>query len=166
MEPNSSEESCSGISESIIDFIITIPIFDGLHAEDLQTTARHMNCITLEPGEYLFKEGDKGDYVCFVADGSLDVLKRSESYADVALTSLNRGRSIGEMSVIDNFPRSATVRARTRTTLVTLSRKAFDQLLDDHPKIGIKILKGISRLISQNLRKTSSRLVDYMLPLS
>ncbi len=87
-------------------------------------------------------------------------------YAFAALATLTKGRSIGEMAVIDDFPRSATVRARTKGTLVLLTRQGFEVILEQHPGIGVKILKGISRLLSQNLRKTSSRLVDYMLPLS
>ncbi len=128
--------------------------------------AAHMNFMDLNAGEVLFKEGEKGDYVCFVAEGSLDVLKKSEKGHYVTLATLLRGRSIGEMAVIDDFPRSATVRARTPAALVILTRKKFELILDEQPAIGVKILKGISRLLSQNLRKTSSRLADYMLPLS
>jgi CRP/FNR family cyclic AMP-dependent transcriptional regulator len=45
-------------------------------------------------------------------------------------------------------------------------RESFDLLLEENPQVGIKILKRISRLLSLNLRKTSSRLADYMLPLA
>jgi CRP/FNR family cyclic AMP-dependent transcriptional regulator len=83
----------------------------------------------------------------------------------VVISTLSKGRSIGEMSVIDKTPRSATVKAKTKATLVALSAEGFDLILDQYPKIGIKILKGISRLLSQNLRKTSSRLADHLLPM-
>ena len=94
------------------------------------------------------------------------MLKKNEKGKQVTLTALGKGRSIGEMAVIDDFPRSATVKARTKATLVILTRANFEKILDEHSKIGVKILKGISRLLSMNLRKTSSRLADYMLPLS
>ena len=81
-------------------------------------------------------------------------------------TSTNDTVTIGEMSVVDNFPRSATAKARTETSFLTLTQKNFDEILKNHPEIGIKILKGISRLLSLNLRKTSSRLADYLLPVS
>lgn len=82
------------------------------------------------------------------------------------ISSLHRGRSIGDMAVLDNFPRSATVRSRTKATLITLTRDSFETILDKHPRIGIKMLKGLARLLSLNLRKTSSRLADYMLPVT
>jgi CRP-like cAMP-binding protein len=82
------------------------------------------------------------------------------------LSTLAKGRSIGEMSLIDNITRSATIKARNHTKMVKLSRKGFDSILDSFPRIGNKILKGIARLLSLNLRKTSSRLADYMLPMT
>jgi CRP/FNR family transcriptional regulator, cyclic AMP receptor protein len=152
--------------KGIIDFLVNIPLFDDLKTEELYLVAGEMNFMDLEPGEILFKEGETGDYVCFVEEGSLEVLKRSEKGHYATLAILNRGRSIGEMAVIDEFPRSATVRARTSAALVILTRRGFDLILERHPAIGLKVLKGISRLLSQNLRRTSSRLADYLLPLS
>ena len=73
---------------------------------------------------------------------------------------------MGEMSVIDQLPRSATVKATTKSTLLKLSQEKLNYLLVEHSSVGVKILKGIARLLSMNLRKTSSRLADYMLPLS
>ena len=154
------------VTKSIIDFLLDIPIFDKLDTQELNIVSTYMNFVDMEPGEIIFREGDVGDYVCFLAEGSLDVVKKSEKGSYVVLATLSKGRSIGEMAVIDDFPRSATVRARTKGTLVLLTRQGFEVILEQHPGIGVKILKGISRLLSQNLRKTSSRLVDYLLPLS
>ncbi len=152
--------------DRIIDFLINIPLFDKLKAKELRIILKWMNLIEINKGEILFKEGDKGDYVCFIVDGTLDVLKESITGENVVITALSKGRSIGEMSAIDDFPRSATIKARTEAKLVILTRKSFELMLEEYPQIGIKILKSVSRLLSLNLRKTSSRLVDYMLPLS
>ncbi|MBW1721715.1 MAG: cyclic nucleotide-binding domain-containing protein [Deltaproteobacteria bacterium] len=154
------------ITKAIIDLLVNVPMFDTLTSDELRIVTRHMNFIDLEKGETLFKEGEKGDYVCFVVSGHLDVLKGAGGGNYVVLATLSKGRSIGEMAVIDNFPRSATVKAREKSTLVILTRKGFDMILSQHPPVGVKILKGIARLLSQNLRMTSSRLVDHLLPLS
>jgi len=68
------------------------------------------------------------------------------------------------MSIIDQTNRSATVRASKDATLLLLSRKGFDAILDNHPRIGIKILKKMTRLLSMNMRRTSSLLADYIKP--
>ena len=151
---------------ALVDSLSNIPLFDRLNGQELGVLAKYVNVIDVNPGEYIFKEGDNGDYVCFVEKGSLDVMKKSSAGGTAIIATLTRGRSIGEMAVIDNFPRSATIRARTKATLLTLTRSGFDLILEQEPTIGVKILKGISRLLSQNLRRTSSQLADYMLPLT
>jgi len=160
------EKSDKKLSAAIIDLLIHIPIFDKLDPEELKLLVKYMNIVEVKPKEVIFKEGERGDYVCFVAEGILDVLKTTETGSHVVISSLPKGRSIGEMAVLDNFPRSATVRSRTQGTLLTLSREAFENILDEHPRVGIKVLQGITRLLSLNLRKTSSRLADYMLPVT
>lgn len=150
----------------INNFLITIPIFEGLNSEELRIIAKHMNLIDVSAGEIVFNEGDAGDCVCFVVDGTLDVVKKSEIGDSTVISTLSKGHSIGDMAVIDEFPRSATVKARTKATLIKFSRENFDYIVERHSSIGVKILKGVSRLLSLNLRKTSSRLADYMLPIS
>ena len=151
---------------AIIDQLIYFSLFDGLKGNELKVIADSMNIFDIAQGEILFKEGDKGDYIWFVVDGAMDIIKESPPQGSVVIASLPKGRSIGEMAVIDNFPRSATAKARTKVTYITLTNKGFDAILKNYPEIGIKILKGISCLLSLNLRKTSSRLADYMLPVT
>ena len=157
--------SDTNLSKAIVDLLIDIPIFDTLTSDELRVISRHMNFMDFKQRETIFKEGEKGDFVCFITKGSLDIIKKNETGKDVIIATLGKGRSIGEMSIIDTFPRSATVKARTETTLVILTRKGFDNLIDEHSKIGVKILKGLAKLLSMNMRKTSSKLADYMLPL-
>jgi len=157
----------SAITQAIIDFLIlNIPILARLKDKELRTIEKYMNLVDVIPGQTVFKEGDRGDYVCFVVDGALDVVKESASGESIVIATLSKGRSIGEMAVIDELPRSATIKARNKSTLITLSQENFNYILAEHSAIGVKILKGITRLLSMNLRKTSSRLADYMLPLS
>jgi CRP/FNR family cyclic AMP-dependent transcriptional regulator len=159
------------IGKAVTDFLFSFPFFESLTAEELLHIAEHINFLEIEPGEVLFREGDQTDCVYFVVGGQLDVIKGSQSGKEggmehVVITTLSKGRSIGEMSVIENKPRSATVRARSKATLVALTSEGFDLILEEYPKIGIKILKGIARLLSLNLRKTSSRLADHLLPMT
>jgi CRP/FNR family cyclic AMP-dependent transcriptional regulator len=158
------------IRKVVKDFLKNFPFFETLTSEELLVAVQHINFLEVEPDEILFKEGDDADCVYFVIEGELDVIKESPGERSkperVVITTLSKGRSIGEMSVIDKTPRSATVEVREKATLATLNADGFDLLLLNHPKIGIKILKGIARLLSMNLRKTSSRLAEYMLPVS
>ncbi len=150
------------LQEQIIDFLIKIPLFDRLDSTELLLIAHHMNYFEIKKNAVLFQEGDKGDYVCFIVEGLLDVIKESVSGQPVVIATLSKGRTIGEMSIIDHTPRSATIKARTNATLVILTGKGLDSILENQAQIGIKILKGLARLLSMNMRKTSSQLADTM----
>jgi CRP-like cAMP-binding protein len=152
--------------KDIINYLIDFPLFDSLKGNQLNIVAEHMNYYEVDKGGVLFKEGDKGDYICFVLDGVIDVLKRSVTGDSIVIAVLPKGRSFGEMSILDNFPRSATAKACTKSSFLTLTRRGFNSILKEYPPINITILKGISRRLSQNLRQTSSILADYILPIA
>lgn len=151
--------------EDIADFIMNLPLFEYLEKDELHSVAERMYFLELGPGEVLFQEWDKADFVCFVESGELDVTKKTGPDSRDVNATLRRGRSIGEMSIINNFPRSSTVIARSNVKMAVFSRQAFDAIMQEQVHIGIKILKGLANLLSVNLKKVSSRLADNMLPM-
>lgn len=154
------------MSEHLSDHLRQVPIFAGLAEAELAAVEGFLSLRTITAGDFVFREGEKGDHVCFVADGQLEVIKFNHIGQTVVIARLARGDSIGEMSLIDQLTRSASVRARSASHLVVLTRDAFARLLEEHPGIGIKILKGIAHLLSANLRKTSDKLAEFMPPLA
>lgn len=151
--------------KELIDFIVNLPLFEFLEIKDLIKVAKRMTLMELAPGDVLFQEWEKADFACFIESGKLDVTKKTGPEKSETVATLKRGRSIGEMSIINNFPRSSTVIARSKARLAILPRSGFDDLLVKEAEIGIKILKGLANLLSVNLKKTSSRLADNMLPM-
>ena len=149
--------------EKTRDFILTLPLFDPFKSEELDILARHMNYSEVMRGEYLFTEGDKGDFMCFVVRGLLEVLKKTAIGDYKALARLGKGSTIGEMSIVDKAPRSASVIARQPTVVIILTKKGFDILTDRYPAVGVTLLKKIMRLLSLNMRRTSSKLADTMI---
>lgn len=148
--------------EETRSFLVNLPIFFNFHVDELSTLARHMSYIRLQRGEYLFIEGDQGTFMGFVVSGVLEVQKRAETGENITLARLTKGSSIGEMALIDKSPRSATVIAKQATTMVTLTDRGFDLLADKYPPLGIKVIKKVARLLSLNMRRTSSKLADLM----
>ncbi|MGD8833316.1 MAG: cyclic nucleotide-binding domain-containing protein [Desulfobacteraceae bacterium] len=149
----------------MIDFISNIPLFESLKLKEVGIIATYVQRQKLKAGEILFNQWDKAESVYFVEQGALEVLTKCGPEKYEVIATLRRGRSIGEMSLIDNFPRTATVRSKDDTALVCITRGAFEDLMEAHHELGIKIIKGLARLLAQNLRKTSSRLADNMLPM-
>ena len=99
-----------------------------------------------------------------MVDGTLDALKRYDGKVEKKIAVKAPGGSIGEMAVIGNFSLTATVKARTDTTLLTPSRRRLDQICDEHPQIGVKILRSMARLLSRHLRDTSQELLELISP--
>ena len=132
--------------EKVMEMTGAIPLFDKIASSQLRIIAAHMDIIHLHEKGLLFSEGHHSDYMCFVVSGSLEVLKQSDNGKRVKVSTLSRGRSIGEMALLDTFPRSATVIAETECTLLTISRDSFDQILDRHPRAGIAFLNRFSRV--------------------
>jgi len=152
----------SNSEEETRDFLLSLSLFDSFNVEELSLLAQHMSYIHLQRGEFLFVEGDKGDFLGFVVQGVLEVLKKSATGENVIIARLAKGSSIGEMALIDKSPRSATVVSRQPTTMITLTSKGFDRLTEKSPMTGVKIIQKVARLLSLNMRRTSSKLADLL----
>ena len=132
-----------------------VPLLDALSPPELEFVEPFFNHRYFDADVTLFKEGGHGQSVCFVVEGDLDVYKKDSTGNDIHLATIHKGDSVGEMSIVDGRTRSATIRSRTLGSLLILKRVDFDKMVDGHPEIGMKILKGISRILSEKLRKTS-----------
>lgn len=147
----------------IIDIIMDIPFFAMLDSHELAVVAKHMNYYEIKAGQVLFREGEPGDSVCFVIRGALDVYKEvPHPGKPVRIATVTKNRSIGEMAVIDEYTRSATVAARNDTGIVSLTKTGFDAILTENPRVGAAMLKKIATLVSMNLRRTSAQLADFI----
>lgn len=135
--------------------------FSYLSATQMDKIMSYIEKLELNSGETLFSEGDNGDYVCFIISGSLEVVKLTtwQNFTTV-ITTLHEGYCIGEMTLIDHAPRSATIRASQNTELAILTQNAFDKLIADDPMLGVNILKGVAQTLSDNLRSTTDKLAD------
>ena len=117
-------------------------------------------------GQTIFKQGSAAESMCLVLSGELEVLKSTKDGNQVKIAVVGDGQSVGEMALVDGMVRSATVKAAMMTTIVVLKRSAFDEIMQQYPRIAAKLMKGIARHISINLRKTSDQLMNLMMPVT
>ncbi len=156
------KQTLTETEEDTRNFLINLPLFDSFNVEELDVLAKHMSYVHLRRGEYLFVEGDRGTFMGFVVNGVLEVLKKSETGDNITIARITRGSSIGEMAIIDRSTRSATVVAIQPSTMVTLTDKGFELLAEKSPVLGIKLIQKTARLLSLNMRRTSSKLADLL----
>ena len=102
------------------------------------------NPLQLAVGEVLFKEGDTGDAMFVLLDGELDVM-----VGDTVVASSRRGDLLGEMALIDQSPRSATVIARAPAQLARLDAQRFQRLIQQHPFFAMHVMKVLAARIRQ-----------------
>jgi EmrB/QacA subfamily drug resistance transporter len=127
-----------GPPESTADFLAQVSIFAGLSPEMLTWLAGVSTAPRLEPGEWLFHEGDDGDAMFVIRAGRLDVI--GDRGRGQTLRQLARGAVVGELALLTSEPRSASVRAARATDLIAIRREDLDALLDRHPEVSRAML--------------------------
>ncbi len=150
--------------QSIKELFPKLEVFEFLNEEDYDTLEQYMFRYQYDEGQYVFKEGAHGGYMFFIVQGEAEVTKLVKNQR-VMVARVSRGRSLGEMSLLDGHTRSASVRALSELTLIVLKREEFNQLLDDHPSIANRVVMGIAGLLSSSLRRTTQEFSEQTLSL-
>ncbi|MCQ3974552.1 MAG: hypothetical protein DPW09_14010 [Anaerolineae bacterium] len=122
------------------DFLRKIPLLADLSESDLELLSQLAEVIQLKTGDLLFAEGSASDRAYIIKEGQLDIIKASAT-GDMLLAVREPGEVIGEISLLDDAPRLASVVARTDSVLLAISREQFDHLLETSPAASRAILR-------------------------
>lgn len=133
-----------------------IPFFRNLPTEALEAIAARLRRESFARGEVVFRKGEPSDAMYLVESGQVDVVLDDNGGFEVArepLASLGAGSFVGELGLLLNQPRSATLRAVTDSELLALSRADLDALLEGHPAIAVDLSRELGRrLVATNQR--------------
>jgi predicted acylesterase/phospholipase RssA/CRP-like cAMP-binding protein len=113
-----------------VEFIREIPLFASLPESALDEIAARVQERDVPAGEWVFREGDTGEGLYVLRTGRLDVVREAGD-AEIMIRTLSPGAVLGELAVLTDAPRSASVRARRDSNLLGLTNSAFLELLDD-----------------------------------
>lgn len=128
------------------DFLRKVPLFEELDDRSLNAIAAGAIEQNYPPGHEIVREGDTGVGAYIIRSGRVEVVQ-SRGGQPVKLAELTTGDFFGDMALIDEFPRSATVRAVEPTTCLGLTRWHFRGVLDSYPEIALRILPVLTRRI-------------------
>jgi CRP/FNR family cyclic AMP-dependent transcriptional regulator len=142
------------------EFLSQIPIFGGLSGQFLEWIAEAGSVGELPAGVQLIGEGEPARSLFVVYQGELEICKRGSHGAEVRLAVLGPGDCLGEMSLIDIQPRSATARTLTDTVLFRLGHREIGKLYKSHPEVYTLLVMNIAREISRRLRVADKVLAD------
>jgi len=145
----------------LLQLLAEHPLFRDLKDTDRADLASMMIERHYSAGSEIFREGDPGGELYILGGGAVEVQKqRSHGSGRVVIARFDRGGVIGEMSLVDRMPRSASVLAVQPTRAWLLSQDGFDEILTAKPQLAVLVLKGLSMLLSQRLRNTSGWFAD------
>jgi len=127
------------------------PLFAGMPSEALQNLVAHLALVPLHPGDVLFREGDAGDALYVVVEGELTV--HSEGPPRVEMSRLGPGSFIGEVALMTDQPRPATVTCTQNAELLRIDRNTLSRVLANHGDVLRAVLRFVrDRLVDRWMR--------------
>lgn len=149
-------------SSEFFKLIEQAPLFSHATRGDARLVSTFMQLYRIEAGTPFIAEGDPGDFMVFVLEGEVDVIKAHGTPEQKLIATVGPGKTLGEMSMIDGEPRFATCVASTPTVFSVLTGERLIRLIEEHPALGAKILLQLARLLNQRLRAISGKLVEAL----
>lgn len=141
---------------SSLDLIRRVPLFSMLTEPQAAAVAEAVVKRRFKRGEEIVEQGKKSNALFILLNGRARVLTADSRGREVILASLQPGDHIGEMSLIDNEPHSATVRAEVQTDVLMLSRTEFARCLPENTSMAYAIMRGLVQRLRQADRKIES----------
>ena len=145
-------------SEGREDQLARVSFFDGLTRQALSLIAQVTTEETHALGTRIFQYGDPGDKLFIILEGKVRISREVSGMGEEALAVLGPGEVFGEMSLLDESPRSAGARAHERCRLLVITKDAFDDLLFLHKDLAYEVLWSCVRMLSGRLRETNEKL--------
>ena len=141
---------------SNLDLIRRVPLFSLLTGEQAQAVAEGVVKRRYRRGEVIVEQGTKSNALFILLTGRARVVTADSRGREVILAVLQPGDYLGEMSLIDNEPHSATVRAEVQTDMLILGRAEFARCLPENSSMSYAIMKGLVQRLRHADRKIES----------
>jgi len=135
-----------------------VPFFEGLTRPALALIAQVTTEESHATGTKLFQYGDPGDKLFVILEGKVRISREVAGMGEEALAVLGPGEVFGEMSLLDESPRSADARVHERCRALVITKESFDDLLFVHKDLAYEVLWNCVRLLSLRLRETNEKL--------
>jgi CRP/FNR family cyclic AMP-dependent transcriptional regulator len=136
----------------------TAYLFQTLDPEELDLFVKKARYADMTPNSVIIREDDPGEQLFLILSGKVRVTKRTYEGIEQILGILETGDFFGEMVLLDRRSRSASVYAHTRVELAKFQHTEVMSILNDNPRIGLKVLRAFSEVISLRLRNANDKL--------
>lgn len=137
-------------------------LFSDLEGPSLLKLSKNFKEKVFKEGDTVFTEDSIGNSMMIITSGEVRVSQKSDPGNEEALIILKKGDLFGEMGLLEDLPRSATVIAHTNVVMLEIARTDFLDYLNKEPEAGVKILLKLSRILSSRLRETDTKLKTFI----
>ena len=151
-----------GFVDELCNMLESTVLFHEFSHTEIKTLAKFVHAYRAPKGTLLMKEGERDSYVCIISKGRVDIFKEAQESEKKKLATIREGSAIGEMSVVDNFPHSASAITTTDAEILLLTKANLLRICDEYPQLGNKILWRLAWQLSSRLRQTSGVLIDHL----
>jgi CRP-like cAMP-binding protein len=134
-----------------------ILLFRELSAEEIEKIARFIFERPYRKGTVLFFEGMPGGILYLVKSGKIEIFIKKDGQ-DISIAHLGPNDFVGEMSLIDEEPRSAAARVVEDAVLMVVTKKSFQDIMAAIPQAANKILVTMLKILSRRLRETNRKM--------
>lgn len=135
-------------------------LFDGIEAGLLDGIRSQLGVLRFAPGEVIFREGDPGDSLYLVGEGSVKISKQGRGGRQEVLGYIQSGNFFGEMALLDGEPRSAMATAAEATVLGTVKEQTFQDILELAPS---RLHMNFLRSVTERLRSVNSHFITEVM---
>jgi CRP-like cAMP-binding protein len=138
-----------------VEALRRIPLFAKVEPSKLKLMAFASERASYQPGEILFNQGDLADAAYIILDGTADVMVNTPS-GPLKVAEMGRDAFVGEIGILCDIPRTATIIAREPLTTLKITKELFFRMITDFPSIAIEVM----RVLAQRLEHTTEQLRD------
>lgn len=136
-----------------VELLRRIPMFSKIDPAKLRLLAFASERVTFPAGEVLFHQGDPADAAYLIIDGSVSVTVELAS-GPLLVAKVGKDQIVGEIGIICDVPRTATITAEMPTITLKITRDLFFQMINDFPVMGVEIM----RVLAHRLEHTTAQL--------
>jgi CRP-like cAMP-binding protein len=135
-----------------VELLKGVPIFAKIEATKLKLLAFTSERMTFNAGQELFHQGDQGDAMYVILGGVADVLIDTPA-GQIAVAELKRNGFVGEIAILCDVPRTATIKARESLATLRISKDMFYRLVAEFPQMAIEIMRELAHRLEDTNEK-------------
>jgi CRP/FNR family transcriptional regulator, cyclic AMP receptor protein len=139
-----------------VELLRNIPMFANIEPSKLKLLAFTSERMAFKEGDILFRQGEQGDSAYVIIGGEADVIVDTPK-GPLTITKLKRNDIVGEIAILCDVPRTATVKAASKLEAMVIAKDLFFRLIMEFPQMAVEIMRELARRLDATNRKLTAK---------